>query len=56
MAAPVAPGDSLGTLTVTAGNGGEVVAEIPLLAGEEVPRVTFWQMFLRTLRTAFLAD
>ena len=54
--APVAPGDSLWTLTVTAGDGGEVVAEIPLLAGEEVPRVTFWQMFLRTLRTAFLAD
>lgn len=54
--APVALGDSLGTLTVTAGDGGEVVAEIPLLAGEEVPRVTFWQMFLRTLRMAFLAD
>ena len=54
--APVAPGDSLGTLTVTAGEGGEVVAEIPLLAGEEVPRITFWQMFLRTLRMAFLAD
>ena len=54
--APVAPGDSLGTLTVTAGDGGEVVAEIPLLAGEEVPRVTFWQLFLRTLRMAFLAD
>ena len=54
--APVALGDSLGTLTVTAGDGGEVVAEIPLLAGEEIPRVTFWQMFLRTLRMAFLAD
>ena len=54
--APVALGDSLGTLTVTSGDGGEVVAEIPLLAGEEVPRLTFWQMFLRTLRTAFLAD
>nr|WP_325184595.1 D-alanyl-D-alanine carboxypeptidase family protein [uncultured Oscillibacter sp.] len=54
--APVAPGDSLGTLTVTAGDGGKVVAEIPLLAGESVPRVTFGQLFLRTLRTAFLAD
>ena len=54
--APVALGDSLGALTVTAGDGGEVVAEIPLLAGEEIPRVTFWQMFLRTLRMAFLAD
>ena len=43
-------------LVIGAGDGGEVAAEIPLLAGEEVPRVTFWQMFLRTLRTAFLAD
>ena len=34
---------------------GETVAEMPLVAGEEVPRVTFWQMFLRMLRTAFLS-
>ena len=33
----------------------EAVAEIPLLAGEEVPRVTYGQMFLRLLRTACLA-
>ena len=46
-------GDRLGTLTVTSGE--EVVAEIPLLAGEEVPRVTYGQMFLRLLRTACLA-
>ncbi len=50
--APVSAGDPLGTLTVS--SGGEVVAEIPLLAGEEVPRITFGQMFLRTLRMAFL--
>ena len=53
-AAPVALGDRLGTLTVTSGE--EIVAEIPLLAGEEVPRVTFGQMFLRLLRTACLAE
>ena len=52
--APVAPGDALGTLTVTSGD--EVVAEIPILAGESVPRVTYSQMLLRVLRTAFLAD
>ena len=51
--APVALGDRLGTLTVTSGE--ETVAEIPLLAGEEVPRVTYGQMFLRLLRTACLA-
>ena len=51
--APVEMGAQLGTLTVT--SGGETVAEIPLLAGEEVPRVTYRQMLLRLLKTAFLA-
>ena len=52
--APVALGDTLGTLTVT--SGGETVAEIPILAGEEVPRVTYGQMLLRLLKIAFLSD
>ena len=52
--APVAKGDQLGTLCVTSGE--EVVAEIPLLAGEEVPRITYAQMLLRLLKTAFLSD
>ena len=50
--APVALGDRLGTLTVTSGE--EVVAELPLLAGEEIPRITYGQMLARLLRTAFL--
>lgn len=53
-AAPVTPGDPLGTLTVTSGE--EIVAEIPILAGEAVPRVTYGQMLMRLLRTAFLSD
>ena len=52
--APVGIGDQLGTLTVTSGE--ETVAEIPILAGEEVPRVTYGQMLLRLLRLAFLSD
>lgn len=52
-AAPVAKGDQLGILTVTSGE--EVVAEIPILAGEDVPRVTYGQMFLHLFRTAFLS-
>lgn len=51
--APVAKGDQLGILTVT--SGGKTVAEIPLLAGEEIPRVTWGELALRYLRTAFLA-
>ena len=52
--APVTAGDRLGTLTVTSGE--EVVAELPLLAGESVPRITYSQMLLRLLRVAFLSD
>lgn len=52
--APVALGSQLGTLTVTSGE--EVVAELPILAGEEIPRITFVQMLVRMLQTAFLAD
>ena len=52
LEAPVTAGSQIGTLTVTAGE--EVVAELPILAGEEIPRVTFGQMLARMLRTAFL--
>ena len=51
--APVAAGDTLGALTVTAGE--EVVASIPIVAGEEVPRLTFSQMLRRVLRIALMA-
>ena len=50
--APVAAGSQLGTLTITSGE--EVVAELPILAGEEIPRITFVQMLVQMLRTAFL--
>ena len=53
VTAPVALGDRLGTLSVTSGE--ETVAQIPLLAGEEVPRVTYGQMLGRLLRVACLA-
>lgn len=51
--APVAKGDALGTLTVTSGD--EKLAEIPITAGEDVARVTWFVMLGRLLRTAFLA-
>ena len=54
MQAPVAAGDRLGTLTITVGE--ETVAELPLLAGEEVPRITFRQMLPRVLRIACLVE
>ena len=51
--APVAKGTPLGTLTITSGE--ETVAELALVAGEEIPRITFGQMLVRVLQTAFLA-
>jgi D-alanyl-D-alanine carboxypeptidase (penicillin-binding protein 5/6) len=50
--APVQKGDVLGTLTVT--SDGEAIGEVPILAGEDVPRLTWGQMTMRLLRTAFL--
>jgi len=52
--APVEAGAQLGILTVA--SGGKTVAEIPLLAGETVPRITYPQMLLRLLQMAFLAS
>ena len=51
--APVSQGCQLGTLTVSSGE--ETIAEIPVLAGEDVLRITYGQMLLRLLQTAFLA-
>ena len=51
--APVAKGTPVGSLTVFSGE--QVLAEIPVLAGEDVPRITYGQMLLRVLQTAFLA-
>ena len=52
VSAPVAKGDPLGTLTVS--SGGETLAEIPLTAGEDVPRLTWGALALEYLRAAFL--
>ena len=52
--APVAKGTQLGTMTVSSGE--SVLAEIPILAGEDVPKITYGQMLLRVLRMALLAD
>jgi len=53
VAAPVEKGTQLGTLVVFAGE--TPVAELPLLAGESVSRITYGQMLRRLLQTAFLA-
>jgi D-alanyl-D-alanine carboxypeptidase (penicillin-binding protein 5/6) len=51
--APVEAGAQLGVLTVA--SAGKPVAEIPLLAGEAVAKITYPQMLARLLKLAFLA-
>ncbi len=43
LAAPVQEGQQVGTLTVRLA--GETLAELPILAAEEVPRIGFWGLF-----------
>lgn len=48
VSAPVLEGDTLGELIVE--REGEIVCRIPICAAEEVPRLTLWQIFCRTMR------
>lgn len=52
LSAPVEKGRKVGTLTVT--SGGEVLAELPLVAAETVERLSYGQILLRCLQMAFL--
>ena len=47
VAAPVAQGQQLGTLTVR--DGETVVLEVPVLAAESVEKLTWWEMYRRML-------
>ena len=52
LAAPVEAGQQVGRMTVT--SGGEVLADIPLVAEQAVARLTYWQILRRCLQMAFL--
>ena len=52
LAAPVEEGQPVGRMTVT--SGGEVLAEFPVVAGNSVARLTYWQILERCLRMAFM--
>ena len=53
LAAPVTKGQRLGTMTVRAGD--EILAEIPLVAGEDVGRLSWGDLFVTVLRRAAMA-
>ncbi|MBR2310483.1 MAG: D-alanyl-D-alanine carboxypeptidase [Oscillospiraceae bacterium] len=48
VTAPVSKGQRLGTLTVTCGE--QILKELPLVAEDAVPRLTFWQIFGQLLK------
>lgn len=52
LEAPIEAGEPLGTLDIFDA-GGTTVASLPLLAGESVARVTWWQLFCRCMEAAF---
>ena len=50
LTAPVSKGQRIGTVTVSVGQ--QVLAQIPMLAEQAVPKLTWGQMFMRLLRKA----
>ena len=52
LEAPIEAGEPLGTLDIFDA-GGTAVASLPLLAGESVARMTWWQLFCRCMEAAF---
>ena len=53
VSAPVVKGQRLGTLTLRSGE--TVLKQLPLVAAEEVPRLTFGELFVKILRKAAMA-
>ena len=53
VTAPVEKGQRLGTLTVR--DADRILAEIPLTAAQEVPRLTLWDLFVKVLRRIAMA-
>lgn len=53
VTAPVSRGQKLGTMTIKAGE--QVLAQVPMVANDAVPRLTFWQIFEQVLRRIAMA-
>ena len=53
VTAPVSKGQKIGTLTVRVGE--QVLAQVPMVAKEAVPRLTWWDLFLQMLQHIAMA-
>ena len=54
VTAPVSKGQRLGTLTVRSGE--QILAQIPMVAAQPVPKLTWGQMFVRVLKQIAMAS
>ena len=53
VTAPVSKGQRLGTMTIKSGD--QVLAQVPMIAGEAVAKLTWWQIFLQVLQRITMA-
>ena len=53
LTAPISKGQKIGTLTVRAGE--QVLAQVPMVAQEAVPRLTWWEIFIQVLQKLAMA-
>ena len=53
VTAPVSKGQKIGTLTVRVGE--QVLAQVPMVATEAVPRLTWWDLFIQVLQRIAMA-
>ncbi len=53
VTAPISQGQKLGTMTIKAGD--QVLAQVPMVAEEAVPKLTWWQIFVNVLRHITMA-
>ena len=53
LTAPVSKGQKVGTLTVRAGE--QVLKQVPMVAGDAVPRLSWWELFLQALQRIAMA-
>ena len=53
LTAPISKGQKVGTLTVRVGE--QVLSQVPMVAGDAVPRLTWWDLFVQMLQKLAMA-
>ena len=53
VSAPVSKGQKIGTLTIFAGE--QVLAQVPMVASEAIPKLSWWDLFLQVLQNICMA-